>query len=144
MDVLLFQSVDGGNISVVDGITEMTGGFETMAYLCLFGGNEDDNGLPGNRLTWWGNLLETNPAFKYVSETQHLLRSIPAISANLLRIEEAAKRDLQVFLDLSIASSVELTVTIPALNSINISGIIFAEGEEISFSFTENWRSLTK
>lgn len=142
-DVLLFQTNDDGVIIVINGVVEMTGGFETAAYLSLFGGNEDDDGRADNEKTWWGNLDEVDPAERYVSETQNLLQSLPATSANLRRIEDAAGRDLQWFLDKNIASSVDVAVSIPALNRIDIVVNIEANGEESQFEFTENWRAAT-
>lgn len=140
-DVLLQQINDNGEISVVNGVAAMTGSFETMAYLCLFGGNEDDDGRADNPETWWGNIGEVDPDFRYVSETQNLLKSIPAISANLLKIQAAAECDLAVFTNKSIASSVIVVVSIPALNRVTIAVNIEAVGEESSFKFTENWRA---
>lgn len=140
-DVLLFQTNDDGDISVVGGITEMTGDFRTMAYLCLFGGNEEDDGRENNPKTWWGNRDEVDPDFKYVSETQHLLRALTATSGNLLKLEDAAGRDLKVFTSKGIASSVSVVATIPALNRVAITIEITAEGEESQFTFTENWKA---
>lgn len=142
-DVLLFQTNDDGEITVTNGIVQMTGSFETAAYLSLFGGNEDDDGSKDNPQTWWGNLGIVDAAEKYVSETQNLLQAIPATSANLLRIEEAVKRDLQWFLDLSIASSVTVVVSIPALNRLKVVVRIEAQGEESEFTFVENWKAAT-
>ena len=142
-DVLLIQTNDNGEISVVNGVVGMSGSFETAAYMSLFGGNEDDDGRAGNSESWWGNIDEIDPAFRYVSETQNLLQAIPATSANLLRIEEAARRDLAWFTDKNIASSVTVSVSIPALNRVTIVVDIEALGEESSFKFTENWRAAT-
>ena len=97
-DVKLFQTDNEGDITVRDGVVEMGGGLETAAYLSLFGGNEDDDGLADNPKTWWGNLDEIDPAKQYRSETQNLLRGIPATSGNLRRIEDAASRDLAWFI----------------------------------------------
>lgn len=140
-DVLVFQTDDDGEIEVINGLVTMTGRFETAAYFSLFGGNEDDDGRQDNNETFWGNLDEIDPAFKLISRTQNLLQSIPATSSNLKRIEDAALNDLQWFLDKKIASSVEVIVTLPALNTIKISISIKAEGEEENFEFVENWRS---
>lgn len=140
-DVLLQQTNDNGEISVVNGVTEMTGSFDTMVYLCLFGGNEDDDGSADNPETWWGNLDEVDPDLRYVSETQNLLKSLPAISSNLLKIQAAAERDLAVFINKSIASSVTVAVSIPALNRVNIAVDIEANGVKTSFKFTENWEA---
>lgn len=142
-DVLLQQENDGGEIEFISGQPVMTGGFETATYLSLFGGNEDDDGSKDNPLTYWGNLTEDDPSKRYISETQYLLRGLPATSANLIKIEEAAKRDLQWFLDTKIANKIVVVATIPELNKINISGTITAEGKETNFNFTENWKAMS-
>lgn len=140
-DVKLFQTIDGGNISVVNGVTEMSGGLETSVYLALFGGNENDNGTQDNQFSWWGNKGETVEK-QYRSRTQYLLRSLPLISSNLSVLEDAALLDLAYLTELNIASSVVVVVTIPALNSININIKIHAEGIETEFNFTENWKAM--
>lgn len=142
-DILLFQTIDDGEINVVDGVIEMSGGLDTAAYLSLFGGNEDCSGRATCPFTWWGNHSENDKAKQYVSETQYLLKTIPAIPANLRRIEDAAGRDLNWFLEKNIASSVTIAVIIPALNTIKISVIIEANGVESSFEFVENWKATT-
>lgn len=119
-DVLLRQSNDGGEITAEGGLLLMSDGLETAAFLSLYGGNEDDPGDAENELQWWGNLLETDSARAYRSETQFLLQSLPAIPANLRRIEQAAARDLQWMLDTGTALSVEVEATIPALNRVRI------------------------
>ena len=95
-DVKLFQTNDDGEITVTNGIVEMSGGLETTAYLALFGGNEDDSGDTSKQ--FWGNFAENEPSKKYTSEFQHLLTKLPAVSANLLILEKAALRDLNFFL----------------------------------------------
>ena len=138
-DVKLFQTADDGEISVVNGVTEMSGGLATAAYLSLFGGNEQDDGL-NESATWWGNIDEQDSDFQYKSETQFLLKSIPATTGNLLRVEEAARRDLEWLLNKSVASSVEINIGIPALNRVYIGIAIQADGDEIEFAFTANWK----
>ena len=140
-DVLLFQTDDDGEILVIDGITQLTGGFDTSFYLSLFGGNFEDDGAQDNPLTWWGNLLENAPEGKYVSRTQNLLRGLPASSGNLRRIEEAAARDLQWYLDSGIATGVEVEASIPEYGRITIEGAVTVGGERVPFKFTENWKA---
>ena len=142
-DVKLFQTNDDGEITVTGGIVEMSGGLETMAYLCLFGGNEDDDGRDDNPFNWWGNLDENETANQYRSETQNLLQALPATTGNLRRIEDAANRDLAVFTEEKIASLVTVAVSIPGINRIKIIVDIEANGEESSFEFTENWKATT-
>lgn len=133
-DVKLFQTNDDGGIEVIAGLVTMSGGLETATYLSLFGGNDDGP-------EWWGNDSEPEPSKQYTSETQRLLKSIPSTAANLVKIEQAAGRDLAWLKTDSIASSVDITATIPALNRVDIFVVIEARGEQQEFNFTENWES---
>lgn len=142
-DVKLFQTDDDGEITVTNGVVEMSGGLETAAYLSLFGGNEDDDGSNDTPLTWWGNLDEIDPARQYRSETQNLLQALETTSGNLQRIEDAAGRDLKWFLDERVASSVTVSASIPGINRIKLTIEIEADGEESSFEFVENWKAAT-
>lgn len=139
-DVFLFHTIDNGEINFLSGIIEMNGGLETAAYLSLFGGNKDDDGRQDNPLEWWGNKLETDPVRTFRSETQNLLRSIPATSANLKRIEDAARKDLSWFVARGVATTLNVSATIPALNRVEIIIIINVTGEELEFKFSENWK----
>ena len=139
-DVRLFQTLDDGDIVIEGGIAEMNGGLSTAVFLSLFGGNEDDNGRPDNSLSWWGNFIEIDPSKKYTSELQNLTESLPLITGNLRRIEDAALRDLDWFLTERIASRVTVEATIPDVNRVNILVGIEADGQESTFQFTENWR----
>lgn len=139
IDLTLFQTADGGEIEIENGTVTMSGGLSTSVYLSLFGGNEDDDGRKQNARSWWGNVGET-PARQYRSETQHLLQSLTAIPANLLRIEDAVTRDLAWLLDERVASDVTASVTMPGLNTVRISVRVTAEGEERTFQYVENWK----
>lgn len=139
-DVQLYQSLDGGEITVENGLIIMSGGLDTAVYLSLFGGNEDDNGQPDNILTWWGNLSENDKALKQISQTQFLLKSIPATSNNLRRINDAVINDTNWLIENKIASNIIVTVTIPDLNKVKITVDIIAVGIESNFEFVENWK----
>jgi hypothetical protein len=131
-DVLLFQTKDDGEINITDGLIEMSSGLETAAYLSLFGGNEDDDGSDENTHNWWGNLSETEPEAQYRSQTQHLLQSLPATTGNLLRIQDAAEKDLAW-----LSSSVSVVVTMPGLNKVKLTIQI----DQVQLEFEENWRA---
>jgi len=141
-DVLMFQTNDGGEVTFIDGQPIMTRGFETAVYLSLFGGNREDDGSEGNNLQWWGNFIVTDPMEKYKSETQYQLLKLPITSSSLLRLEEAAKKDLQWMLDEKIASSIEVSVSSPELNLVRFDIKINAEGKEENFNFTLNWKAM--
>jgi len=135
-DVLLRQTNDGGSITIQGGLVLLSEGLETAAYLSLFGGNEDDPGEGDTSLQWWGNLLEAEPERAYRSETQHLVRSLPAVPFNLRRIEQAAARDLQWMLDTGVAQSITIEATIPAVNRVQIALVIItADGQRIELFF---------
>lgn len=136
-DILLYQTSDDGDIIVTDGLIEMSGGLQTAAYLSLFGGNEADDGLAGNPLTWWGNSLENVKANKQVSETQHLLASLAVTSSNLLRVEDAARRDLAWFKDTGVATEITVSASILGLNVLKLTIDI----DQQRLEFVENWRS---
>lgn len=140
-DVKLFQTDDDGNITVENGLVEMSGGLETAAYLSLFGGNEDDDGRADNPANWWANLDEIDPTRQYHSETQNLLQALAATTGNLRRIEDAAGRDLAWFVDSGAASSVSVSASIPGINRIKLTIDIEAIGQESSFEFVENWKA---
>ncbi len=141
-DVLLVQTDDDGDINNDAGFLQMTPGFETAVYLSWFGGNEQDDGGSNTAFTWWGNIDEVEPSQKYRSQTQHLLQALPNNTANLLRLEDAAKADLQWMLDVKAASSVEVITSVPALNRVKIVADIEANGLKESFEFTENWEAM--
>ncbi len=136
-DVRLYQTNDDGDITVANGIVEMSGGLETAAYLSLFGGNEDDAGLTDTTGTWWGNLDEADATFQFRSETQHLLQAIVAMTGNLRRIEDAAVKDLAWFTKLGVASLVTVVASMPGLNKIKLTINI----DQNEFEFIENWRA---
>ena len=140
-DVLLCQTPNGGEIEVINGVVTMSGGLEVAAYLSILGGNYADDGRLTNPETWWGNLDETDRAFRYISETQNLIEGLPVASRNLILLEQAAGRDLQWMLDKNIASSITVSASIPQLGRIAFNIKIMAEGEEENFNFTENWRA---
>lgn len=140
-DVKLYQTPDGGEIDVRDGLVDMSGGLETAAYLSLFGGNEGDDGRDENPHNWWGNLDEIDPARRYRSETQNILQALALSTGNLRRVEDAARRDLAWFTASNVASSVSVAASIPGLNRIKLTVDIEAYGEESRFEFVENWKA---
>lgn len=121
-DVLLISTVDGGDLNINDGITEMAGGFESAIYLSLFGGNFEDNGTDATESkTWWGNHLDAdNPDRKLISRTQNILRGLPATPGNLKLVDQAIKLDLAWMQSSNIIDDLVINLSIPAKNRIQI------------------------
>lgn len=140
-DVFLFQTNDEGEIEVENGLVTMIGDFRTAFYLSLFGGNEDDSGVDTEDKTFWGNVTETVAARKYISRVQNLLKSLPATSGNLIKVENAAVQDLEWFLTEKIGNKLTVSASLIGLNSVKFSFNIFALGKESEFNFIENWKA---
>lgn len=131
-DVVLYQSVDDGEIIVEHGIVVMDGGLQTSVYISLFGGNEEDSGGDQDPHSWWGNIGQTR---KYRSETQYLLSALAPSSANLKRVEDAVKRDLAWMVTDKIATDIRARVTIPKYNSVKIT--VNVDNDE--YTYSDNW-----
>lgn len=140
-DVNLFQAPDGGEIEVINGQITMIDGLAVSIYLSLFGGNEDDGAIQAtDSIQWWGNHGE-NPDSKYRSRTQWLLRSIPAIPANMLRIEAAVLEDL-AWVKSRLQAELSCEVYIPQVNRVTIEVSITIDGNKTDFRFGQDWRLL--
>src|SRR5690349_9962902 len=135
-DIALHQLDDGGEMDIVNGAPVMDDGIATAVYLSLFGGNEDDSGLEADAASqWWGNVDEPNGARRYRSEVQFLLHALPAVPANLRRVEDAALRDLNWMVD-ELGATLAARATIPALDTIRLQVAVEIDGTKHPFAFT--------
>lgn len=140
VDVLLFNTEDGGEIEFLNGVVTMSDGLTTAAFLSLFGGNEQDSGLQStDAKQWWGNIGETLPERRYRSETQFLLNTLPAIPANLLLIQDAIGRDLAWMQDTGLASDLSALVTMPGLNRVKAELNIEIGDQRYELVFSALW-----
>jgi phage gp46-like protein len=137
-DVLLQQTNDGGEITYVNGNPITTDGLEVAVYLSLYGGNKNDDGTDATaHLQYWANFDETVPEKRYRSEFQALSQGLSNVAANLLRLEEAAKRDLQWLLDTGIATAIEVSASVPAVKTLQLDVTIdVTEETSVTFTFT--------
>ena len=141
-DVLLYQTTDGGEIEVENGSVTMTGGLGSAAYLSLFGGGRNDDNTASSTKQWFGNALFPDRAERqYRNRLQYELDRLPAVPANLLKLQQAAEKDLEWITDQNIASSIDVSVSMPGLNKIAIVLQIFADGDTIDIRFLENWKA---
>lgn len=136
-DVLLLQGLNDGDINVVGGIVEMTDDLQTAILLSMFGGNEDDSGQD-QKFSWWGNFSENESEKTYRSETQFLAKKLPATTFNRARIESAALRDLNWFIENQFALSVNVVVTLPGGNIYRISGVVETAIKSTAFELDIN------
>lgn len=143
-DVLVEQTNDGGEIEIIGGLLTMTGGFQTAFYYALFGGNQEDDGTENATFNWWGNLVETDPDLHYRSKTQYLLKTLVPISGNLILIESAAKKDLDVFIRIGSVETIEVSVALVDVRKVEITINVVANGENIEIKFIENWKAMER
>lgn len=140
-DVFLFDTVDGGEISVVNGLVIGDRKFSTAAYLSLFGGNVEDGGRVDNNKTWWGNrFAETSEKEKIVSRFQAIIKSLPLTTKNILLAEQAAKEDLAWMVDEGIADEIITDIKVVDRFRCELEVIIRKDGELIEkSSYKVNW-----
>lgn len=140
-DLLLFTTVDGGEFDIEGGEPRMEVFLYTAVYLSLFGGNKNDPVGDDDKYSWWGNRDETDPVYQYRSRTQNIMDSLPATSANIRRIEEAAFADLAWIKEGRICDELNLGAQLTGQNPkrLEMLVIVTANGEQHTFQFVENW-----
>jgi hypothetical protein len=141
-DVKIISTLDGGEINFNSGIVEMTQGFESIVYLLLFGGNMDDDGTKSTeKYEWWGNKLELNhPERKINSRFQNMISGLPATPANLKRLTEAARQDLAVLQSEKICDTIDITLTIPQKNRVDIEIVLLKDKRKLfETKYEANW-----
>lgn len=140
-DVKLTNTADGGDVELVNGTLALDEGLATAVYISLFGGNDDDSGLDADiPREWWGNKSEVDPARKLRSETQFLLRSLPAIPANLQRVKQAVERDLSWLGEQELVTGIVVLASIPAVDRLRLDiDVYVTQGTKIRLSFAEDW-----
>jgi phage gp46-like protein len=106
-DLLLYETNDGGDTSIENGLFISDKQFSTAAYLSLFGGNKTDNGKVNNTDEYWGNYLnDITESEKLRSRFQYITTGLPMSVKNIKEAEKAAIMDLQWFIKENIADEV--------------------------------------
>lgn len=144
-DVLLSDSNDGGQITVVNGLVMPDRGFATAIYLSLFGGCVEDEGKVDNDSTWWGNRLNgTREDEKMVSRFQAFIRSVPLTSKNLTLATEYVIQDCEWMRDIGICDDIEAYINAINNNQIRIEVVLTKSGTLIEKgNYTANWEAIT-
>lgn len=129
-DILLFQTEDGGEVEVTNGVLTLTNGLETASYLSMFGGDD-----------WFANVLQDSESSRLTGETQTVIDTTPPSSAGLLLIEDAAVRDHAWMIADGLASKVTATATLSG-SVLGIEILVeYDDGETNRLDFSLNWTS---
>ena len=121
-DLFLFQTNDGGEISVKNGEPVMDGGFQSAMYISLFG--HDDSPL------WMNEYFKENEKLK--SEFFSFIKGASKSGANILQAEELAKKDLNWFITEGIADEININITSSDAKRIVMSVQILINGEAVA------------
>lgn len=140
-DVLLLDTEDGGEITIKNGLIMADRTFTTASYLSLFGGNESDPGKVDSNKTWWGNrFYGTSENQKMVSRFQHVIKTLPMTSKNLLVAESAARDDLAWIIDEGVADEIDVFLKAVDAGRAELKVVIKKSGELIEKgNWTINW-----
>lgn len=128
-DILLLDTENGGQISVINGLIMPDKRFTTSVFLSLFGGNNNDSGRVDNNKTWWGNRFNNTPEVeKLVSRFQSITKTLPLTVKNINLAQQAAKDDLSWMIQEGIAD--DITVDIKAVNKsrIELNVVVIKDG----------------
>ena len=130
-DIHFYQTLDGGEVNFENGLIEMTRMLESSVYLCLVGGNAEDDGTPsGKKYEWSGNEDEPDDK-RFRSRFQALLNGKPITSQLIRDLGEAAALDI-IDGHPGIVESVLSQVLIDGHRKLNIiSYIILANSQEV-------------
>jgi len=120
-DLLLSETLDGGDVEIENGLLVSDKQFSTAVYLSLFGGNKLDNGKTNSVNQFWGNLLsDTTESEKLRSRFQYIITGLPMSVKNIKEAEKAAYMDLQWFIDEKIADVINIFGQAPGKNRFNL------------------------
>jgi phage gp46-like protein len=131
-DLLLFETLDGGEIQIENDLFINDRSFNTAVYLSLFGGNKDDGGKVKNNKTWWGNTLDgITENEKLVSRFQNIIYGLPMTTKNIQEAENAALLDLKWTVDEGIADKISALGQASAHNRFYLRIELQAHGKSI-------------
>jgi len=135
----LILEENGGDAILSGGDLLLGNGLTSAAILSLWGGNIEDDGLPGSdSVQFWGNNISDDPKERLRSETQKLLTSIPATSGNLLRLQDAVLRDLAWMIP-DLVSEMSVEIALIGVKRISITIDLTVNGEDQQIQLTREW-----
>lgn len=106
-DVYLFNTNDGGEISIENGQPLIDGGLENAAYISLF-----------SNFNWWGNDIASDDE-QLDSQFETILDRTLSNQTRLDAIE-FAKQALQWMIDIKVAREINIEATIPRVEVLAI------------------------
>lgn len=138
-DIMIYESGNGGEISLKNGIIEETSAIFNQIYLSHFGGNIEANTAGDEqegeeRQDWWGNsFLDTENQMN--SNLERVLNENTITSYGRNFIERAAKEDIEYLSDMA---EIETIVSVIGVSKLKISHIINQTQVNYTWDATKN------
>lgn len=132
-DLLLYETGNGGDLSILNNDLVMAEALYQQVYLALFGGNIEANTKPRyveseERFDYWGNSLvwKDKETRQFNSLTERAIRNNPISSSGRLAVLQAVNEDLSYLTslltysaDVSITGVDSLTITVKFTSKTN-------------------------
>ena len=131
-DVLILETLNGGDLNKVAGDLALAKGWENMPYIALFGGNVRQS-TPTERVDgeqnfdWFGNAFESEAGLQINSQTERVLSQVNLNSNGRILIEQAVNSDLEfmrefatVNVEVSIISDDRVQIDIAIIEPTNL------------------------
>jgi hypothetical protein len=140
MDIVLFESGNGGDISIKNGDIEMTDSILQQPYIAHFGGNLEANTtgeeIEGEeRFDWWGNMLIPNQDNQINSNLERTLTKVALNSSGFKTIQIAATNDLDFITD---EANVTINLALNGLDKLKLSDILDQKQVDFIWDATKN------
>jgi hypothetical protein len=147
-DILMFMSLDGGEISVQENDIALSEVLYNQVLLALFGGNIEAS-TSGNepagvmREDWWGNslLFPNDPASQFNSQTEKVLMECVLNSSGRIAIQRAVEADLQY---LKSIANISTNVVILSTNRVQIEVVLTEPTNQENKQFVFLWDNAKK
>lgn len=140
-DIKLILDENDGDFVQNGNDLALESGLNSAFIISLFGGNLEDTGLKDNEDQWWGNYLEEDPTKKVHSLTQHYIKTLALSRNNLLRIQDAAKKDLSWALDSGLVTELNVSLSISGNNLLSIVINAIADNKSIEQKYLTIWET---
>jgi len=131
-DLGLFQTLDGGDLRVVNGEPVMDQGLEAAVYLSLEGAGATD---------WWAN--EYYPQAQQIVSRFAKFRQSRSLTSGVITIsEDLIKQDLTWLVSEKVASKVDVSMVAVSRNRVEITVVVEIDGKAFKLSpFQLNWQA---
>ncbi|MBP7735959.1 MAG: phage GP46 family protein [Spirochaetes bacterium] len=129
-DLYVYDTADGGEITVRNGEPVMDGGLENAVYLSLFGHADD--------LLWMNEYFEESE--KMSGEFNKFVSGSVLTAGSVMQAEEVAKKALKWMIEAEICDTIEASVTVTGKSQSRITiELLKDETVLVSSNYEINW-----